>query len=276
MIISVASGKGGTGKTTVAVNLALSIENAQLLDCDVEEPNAHILLKPKIEERKPVYMKIPKVMEELCDHCGECARFCRFNAILVLPKEVLIFPELCHSCGGCGIVCPKEAIVEEDKMIGEIVKGFSGDLELIYGELKIGEPMPVPLIREVKSYLNNEKNVVIDAPPGTSCSFVHSVYGSDFVLLVAESTPFGLHDLKVTVEVLRQMNIDFGVIVNFKGIGDEGVYKYCEEEDIPIMLEIPFSREIAELYSSGVPFVNVFEEWKGRFRKLVEEIEESI
>ena len=277
MILSVASGKGGTGKTTVAVNLALSMERkVQILDCDVEEPNVHVLLKPEVTERRPVYIKIPKVNENLCSHCGECAKFCQFNAILALPTEVIVFPELCHGCGGCKVVCPSNAIVEEDKEVGEVVRGFSDGIEVVYGILKIGEPMPVPVIREVKRYLDKEKDVIIDAPPGTSCPLVHSVYGSDFVILVAESTPFGLHDLRITVDVLRQMKIPFGVVVNFKGIGDEGVYEYCKREDIPIILEIPFSREIAELYSRGIPFVETLEGWKARFRELTKRIEEYI
>ena len=277
MILSVASGKGGTGKTTVAVNLALSMgEDVQILDCDVEEPNVHVLLKPRITERRSVYIKIPKVKEELCKHCGECAKFCQFNAIMALPTEVIVFPELCHGCGGCKIVCPSNAIVEENREIGEVLKGFSNGLEVVYGRLRIGEPMPTPVIREVKKRLDRKRNVVIDAPPGTSCPLVHSVYGSDFAILVAEPTPFGLHDLTITVEVLRQMNIPFGVVVNFKGIGDKGVYEYCKRENIPIILEIPFSREIAELYSKGIPFVEVLEGWKAKFRELTKRIEEYI
>ena len=233
MILSVASGKGGTGKTTVAVNLALSMgRKVQILDCDVEEPDVHVLLKPEVTERRPVYIRIPKVNEDLCSHCGECAKFCQFNAILALPTEVIVFPELCHGCGGCKVVCPSNAIVEEDKEVGEVVRGFSDGIEV--------------------------------------------VYGSDFVILVAESTPFGLHDLRITVDVLRQMKIPFGVVVNFKGIGDEGVYEYCKREDIPILLEIPFSREIAELYSRGIPFVETLEGWKARFRELTKRIEEYI
>lgn len=277
MILSVASGKGGTGKTTVAVNLALSMgKDVQILDCDVEEPNVHVLLKTEVTERRPVYIRIPRVAEDVCTYCGECAKFCRFNAILALPTEVIVFPELCHGCGGCKIVCPSNAIVEEDKEVGEVLRGFSDGIEVVYGVLKIGEPMPTPVVREVKKYLDRGKDVVIDAPPGTSCPLVHSVYGSDFVILVAESTPFGLHDLRITVDVLRQMKIPFGVVVNFKGIGDERVYEYCKKEGIPIMLEIPFSREIAELYSRGIPFVKALEGWKVRFRELTKRIEEYI
>lgn len=232
MIVSVASGKGGTGKTTVAVNMALSIKNVQILDCDVEEPNVHIFLHPKIRATKPVYIPIPKFNEELCDHCGKCADFCEYNAIFVSPKKVLFFPELCHGCGGCFMVCPKKAIVEEKREIGVVKVGDANGLDVVYGELNVTEPMAVPVIDEVKKQIKTKKTVIIDAPPGTSCPVIASVYKSDYCLLVAEPTPFGLYDLKLTVEVLRKIGVPFGVIVNRAGIGDRKVYEYCEKEKI--------------------------------------------
>ena len=276
MIVSVASGKGGTGKTTVAVGLALSVENVQLLDCDVEEPNAHILLKPRIYEEKPVYSLIPAVLEEKCNHCGKCAEFCQYNALFVAPEKVLVFSELCHSCGLCSIVCPEKAIIEEKRHIGVIKRGSAEGVDVVYGELNVGEPMAVPLIREVRKGVRREKTVIIDVPPGASCPVVASVYGSDFNLLVTEPTPFGLHDLKIAVEVLRTLRVPLGVIVNRAGIGDRKVYEYCEEEDIPIMLEIPFSKKIAELYSRGVSFVTEMEEWKDKFLQLLKEVQRSV
>jgi MinD superfamily P-loop ATPase len=273
MIISVASGKGGTGKTTVAVNMALSLENVQLLDCDVEEPNVHILLQPEILETKPVYTKIPTISDEQCDYCGECSKFCAYNALFVAPETVMVFPELCHSCGGCSIVCPRKAIIEENRRIGAVKRGVAKGVDLVYGELNVGEPMAVPVIREVKKQIKNDKTVLIDAPPGTACPLVASVYKSDYCILVAEPTPFGLHDLKITVQVLRELDVPIGVVVNRAGIGDRKVYEYCKKEKIPLLLDIPFSKRIAELYSCGIPFVVEIPEWKEKFRQLLGEIE---
>lgn len=272
MKISIASGKGGTGKTSVAVNMALSIRNVQLLDCDVEEPNAHLLLRPKISRIEPVYMHVPFVNEELCDHCGKCSSFCQYNAIFVSLEKVMIFPELCHSCGGCAIICPKKAITEDRHRIGTLKIASVGDLKLVYGELDVGEPMAVPVIREVKRKIDNSRNIILDSPPGTSCPVVETVKGSDFCILVTEPTPFGLHDLKIAVQVLKDMKIPLGVVINRAGIGDEKVYEYCREKDIPIMLEIPYQRKIAELYSKGIPFSLEMPEWKERFQALFNDI----
>ncbi|MBE0516309.1 MAG: ATP-binding protein [Methanophagales archaeon] len=282
MIISVASGKGGTGKTTVAVNLALSLSNVQLLDCDVEEPNAHLFLKPKIEEEEPVYIKVPRIDKDRCDYCGECATFCQFNALFVVRADaekdiegnVLLFPELCHGCGGCSLICPRSAITEEDREIGVVkrAKTLDAHLDLLFGELQIGEPMPVPVIKAVKSKLDTRKTVIIDCPPGTSCPVIHAVYGSDYCILVTEPTPFGLHDLKRMVEVLKELKIPCGVIINRAGVGDEKVYEYCSEERIEVLLEIPYTRRIAELYSQGIPFVERIEGWELAFLEMVRKI----
>ena len=272
MIVAVASGKGGTGKTSVAVNMALSIRNVQFLDCDVEEPNAHLLLHPEISREEPVYLPVPVINEELCDHCGKCAEFCSNNAIFVSPKKVLVFPELCYSCGGCAIVCPRKAISEEQRGIGTLKLGSSGDLELVYGELNVGEPIAVPVIREVKRQAESDKTVILDSPPGTSCPVIETIKGSDFCVLVTEPTPFGLHDLKITVEVLRGMGVPFGVVVNRAGLGDKKVYGYCKEKNIPILLEIPYQRKIAELYSRGIPFSLEMPEWKPKFQKLFDDV----
>jgi len=278
MIVSVASGKGGTGKTSVAVNMALSVGNVQLLDCDVEEPNAHLLLHPNMNSTEPVYVLVPHINKELCLHCGECAKFCQYNALFASPEKILFFPELCHSCGGCTLACPRQAITEEERRIGALNFGSAGNVALVYGELDVGEPMAVPLIKAVKKQIGNNKNVIIDAPVGTSCPVIETVRESDFCVLVTEPTPFGLHDLKITVQVLRKMKVPFAVVVNRAGIGDKKVYTYCKEENIPILLEIPYQRKIAELYSRGVPFSLEMSEWKEKFqtlfnkiRKLVEE-----
>ena len=272
MILSIASGKGGTGKTTVAVNMALSLKDVQLLDCDVEEPNVHLLLHPEINEEKSVYVSSPQVNEELCDHCGKCSEFCEFNALFVTPEKVLFFTELCHSCGGCLLVCPKNAITEKNLKIGEIKMGVAEGVELVYGELNVGEPMSVPVIKDVKKQIKSNKTVIIDSPPGASCPVIESVHGSDYCLLVSEPTPFGLHDLKIMVQVLEKLKIPFGVIINRAGIGDRKIYDFCEEKGVPILLEIPFQRKIAELYSRGVPFSLEMPEWKENFRTLFDEV----
>jgi MinD superfamily P-loop ATPase len=272
LIITIASGKGGTGKTTVAVNMALSMENVQLLDCDVEEPNSHILLQPKITETEPVCTKVPLISEELCNYCGKCSKFCAYNALFVAPKTVMVFPELCHSCGGCALVCPKKAITEGERRIGVIKKGEAEGVEIVYGELNVGEAMAVPLIRAVKSQMKKDKNVIIDAPPGTACSLVASVHKTDYCILVTEPTPFGLHDLKITVQVLKDLGVPMGVVINRAGLGDRKVYEYCKKEGIPILMEIPFSKKIAELYSRGVPFVAEMPEWKEKFLEVRDKI----
>jgi MinD superfamily P-loop ATPase len=268
MIVTVASGKGGTGKTSLAVNLALSIGNVQFLDCDIEEPNANLLLHLDVEKTEPVYNPIPLINPELCSHCGECSRACQFNALFVASEKILVFPELCHSCGGCALVCPKSAISWEKHRIGAVKFGSIDDLALVYGELEIGKPLAVPIIKAVKSHIEADKNVIIDSPPGTSCPFVETVRGSDFCILVTEPTPFGLHDLKIAVQVLRIMGVPFGIVVNRAGAGDRKVYDYCRDENIRVLLEIPYQRKIAELYSKGIPFSLEMPEWKEQFQTL--------
>lgn len=272
MIISVASGKGGTGKTTVAVNLALSLSNVQVLDCDVEEPNAHIFLDPVIRETKPVYTPVPRVDYERCDYCGKCAEACEYNALVVVPhQKVLVFPELCHGCGLCSLVCPQAAIGEEPRAIGVIKKGRSGDgnVELVYGLLNIGEVRATPLIDRVKAELNPAKTVIIDVPPGTACPVIAAVQGSDYCILVTEPTPFGLFDLKLAVKVLRVLKLPLGVVINKADIGDRKVYEYCDNEGIPILLEIPHDKRIARCYSEGVPFIKEMPEWQERFAAMM-------
>jgi MinD superfamily P-loop ATPase len=274
--IAVASGKGGTGKTSVAVNMALSIGKVQILDCDVEEPNVHILLRPTIGETLPVELLVPKIIEERCDYCGECAKFCQFNALFVAGETAMVFPELCHSCGGCSIVCPNDAIVEESRQIGKIVKGSADDIDVVYGEINVGEALAVPIITAVKDHIDDKGTVILDSAPGSACPLVETVHGVDFCLLVTEPTPFGLHDLQVAVEVIQMIDLPMGVVINFAGIGDRGVYDYCERQGIPIMMEIPFDRRIAELYSNGIPFVEAMPEWKQRFADLLGLIQEKL
>jgi MinD superfamily P-loop ATPase len=281
MIVSVASGKGGTGKTTVAVNLALFLsqeksKDIQFLDCDVEEPNAAIFLKPKIEQRRPVSLLIPEIDLKKCTFCGECAKVCAYNAIVVLKKEVLTFPELCHGCGGCSLLCPEKAISERGRDIGVLEQGKAGSMKFVQGRLNIGESMATPLIRAVKKAIVPDGLTIIDVPPGTSCPVIESINGSDFCLLVTESTPFGLHDLKLAVELLRKLNIKHGVLINRAGVGDEKVNEYCKKKRVPIMAQIPFDREIAVLYSRGIPLWTKGDHYGELFRKLWELIENQV
>ncbi len=275
MIISVASGKGGTGKTTVATNLAVSLEtDVQLLDCDVEEPNSSLFIRPDIEEVNTITTPVPKVDMGKCSLCGKCGEICQFKAIVVVGKTVLTFPELCHSCGGCIEVCPEKAISEAERELGTIKRGHKNGLEFVQGELRIGEAMAPPMIKKVRGYTRPESVTIIDAPPGTSCPVIASMNGADFVLLVTEPTPFGLHDLKLAVGAVRVLGIPCGLVINRSGIGNDDVKRYAEDEGVPLLLEIPFDRQIAEAYSRGEMIVEVIPEWKDKFRNLYNKIRE--
>jgi len=277
MIISVASGKGGTGKTTVSTGLALSLGNVQFLDCDVEEPDAHLFLKPEREYIEPVYVAVPELDREKCNYCGLCGSICQFHAIVSVKKSVLTFPELCHSCGGCIKVCPSGALKEVQRETGIIEAGWRGNIEFFHGILNIGEAKSPPLIKELKKKIKKDKTVIIDCPPGTTCPVINSVKGSDFVILVTEPTPFGLNDLILAVEMLRALSMDhFGIIINRSDIGDSIVRDYCETEKIPLLMEITNSREIAEGYSRGKPLVETFPSWKDRFIEVFHDIEKLL
>ena len=276
MIISIASGKGGTGKTTIATNLALSLGKVQVIDCDVEEPNANIFFNAEIKEREDVTVEIPEIDKEKCNYCGKCSEFCAYNALAVVPSDVLVFPELCHSCGGCEIVCPQNAINWKRKPVGKIEHGVTNGVDFFHGLLNVGEIQAVPVIKALKKKIDKEGNVIIDAPPGTSCPVIESINGSDYCILVTEPTPFGLHDLKLAIAVVRHLYIPFGVIINRDGVGDKKVEMYCQTEKIPILMKIPHSEEIANLYSMGIPFVKKLPEWHERFTELFRRIQEEV
>jgi MinD superfamily P-loop ATPase len=277
MIIAVASGKGGTGKTTIATNLAKSIGNrVQLIDCDVEEPNSHLFLRPQIEKIEEVNIPNPKVDLGKCNFCGECAKICRFSAIVVIKSNVLTFPELCHGCGGCALVCPESAISEMDKPIGILEQGSSDALSFIHGRLKVGEAMSPPLIKAARSLARNNGVIIIDAPPGTSCPVIAAVKGTDFCILVTEPTPFGLNDLQLAVDVVHKLNIPTGVVINRCDIGDQEVRKFCYQSNIPILMEIPEDRLIAEAYSRGEMIIDVLPEYRGKFQQLLTNIKRIV
>ena len=321
MIITVASGKGGTGKTTVAVSLALSITadrqdladqdltdkrsvnpaqsesvnpaNPLFLDCDVEEPNAALFLRPTIQERREVGQMIPEVDFEKCTYCGRCAEVCQYHAIAVVGEKVLVFPELCHGCGSCSLNCPTGAIHEVLHVIGTIERGWAGlppasgsppsypphggggkgGVEFAQGTMNVGEPMAVPIIRQLKQWAipsnPGDRPIILDASPGTACPVVESMRGADFVLMVTEPPPCGLHDLRRAGEVARyEVGLPVGVVINRVGVGDQGVDDYCATEDIPILMRIPLDRRIAEAYSDGGTLVEALPEYREQFQNL--------
>lgn len=279
MIISIASGKGGTGKTLVATSLALSLKDSdrvQLLDCDVEEPNDHILIKPEITGSKAVSILVPKVDEEKCTYCSKCAEVCAYNAIAVIGNYVLTFPQLCRGCGACSYLCPEDAIAEESQEMGVIEWGQSDGLNFVQGRLEVGEAQIHPVVREVKQYANSADIIIIDVAPGTSCPVVEAIRGSDFCLLVTEPTPFGLNDLALAVETVRELDIPCGIVLNRAGVGDGSVEEYCQKENIPILLTIPLDMEIARLYSQGISLVEGLPQWKYSFLGLFDKIKEIL
>ncbi|MFA5729010.1 MAG: ATP-binding protein [Candidatus Neomarinimicrobiota bacterium] len=273
MIIAIASGKGGTGKTTVAVNLAYAFDcEIQLLDCDVEEPNAQLFLKGAPLATEEVAIPVPQIDESLCDGCGECSRFCEYNAIVSFGTKPLVFADMCHGCGGCMKVCPRRAIREIDNRIGVIETFRAGKISLIQGRLDVGAAMAPPLIRAVKRKIDHKTPAILDAPPGTSCPVITTLRETDFVALVTEPTPFGLNDLILTVEAVREMHLPFGIIINRAGSGDERVNSYCTAEQIPVLLEIPDDRRIAEAYSRGELIGQVFPEYRRLFVTIINNI----
>jgi MinD superfamily P-loop ATPase len=274
MIISVASGKGGTGKTTVATNMVSALgRGVRLLDCDVEEPNAHLFLNPVLGQAEEVTTFIPEIDDDLCTGCKKCAEICRFRALAVVAGKVLVFPELCHSCGGCMEVCEEGAVLDGSRILGTVESGVAGNVQFSHGRLRVGEAMSPPLIQKVRSINENNGITIIDAPPGTSCPVIAATKGADFVLMVTEPTPFGLHDLKLGVEAVKTLGIPCGLVINRSDIGDEGVREYAAKEDIPVLLEIPFDRKIAEAYSVGKLIIEVLPEWADKFRDLYNRIE---
>jgi MinD superfamily P-loop ATPase len=285
MIVSVASGKGGTGKTTVAVSLALSLARdgdagtPLLVDCDVEAPNASLFLKPLLEEHRNVTQSVPQINSKACDLCNRCAEVCAYNAIAVVGGQVLVFPEMCHGCGSCTLNCPTGAIRERQDVKGTLERGRSGKIDFAHGVLNVGVAMPVPAIHQLKSWAvlpqrQNDRPIILDAPPGTSCPVVETIRGTDFVLLVTEPTPFGLHDLRMAIEVAREeLRLPVGVIINRDGIGDRGVDDYCAREEIPVLMRIPHDRRIAEAYSEGATLIEAVPEYEEPFRDLYKSIQ---
>lgn len=278
MIIAVLSGKGGTGKTLISTNLVGVLDKAEYMDCDVEEPNGFIFLKPNFIEQEKVTVFNPVIDSDKCQACGKCVKACQFNSLALVKEKILTFPKLCHSCGTCVLVCSVQAIKETEREIGVIEKGLADNLVCYQGKLNVGEPVAVPIIKQLKKRIDRTKNTVLDCPPGSSCSVVNSIQGSDFCLLVTEATLFGLHDLQIAVELVRKMNIPFGVVLNKAQITSQNmIISYCKKEGIPVLGLLAFSKEVAKLYSQGKLLVQEKGEyWKVFFEDLAYKIGEVL
>jgi MinD superfamily P-loop ATPase len=285
MLIAIASGKGGTGKTTIAVNLAIVAARAGIdityIDCDVEAPNGHLFLDPDISATTIVTVPEPIVDETLCSACGECGKICQFRAIVMIKDTMLTFPELCHGCGGCSLVCPEGAISESERRVGMVKTGISlhgatpqGHVKVIQGILDVSEAMPTPVVRKIRDTIPGSGLRIIDAPPGASCPVVESVRNVDFVLLVAEPTPFGLNDLMIAVEAFSKMDLALGVVINRAGLGDGRVRKFCDDESLEILSEIPDDRRVAEIYSRGGIIVDENRDYHAMIHTLLKKLME--
>ncbi len=272
MKLAIASGKGGTGKTTVAINLARVLDNMQLLDCDVEAPNVHLFLKPQVKESVPVTIPVPRVDFDKCDFCGVCRDVCEFHAILVGKNTVLTFPELCHGCGACSMFCPVKAIIEEERQTAVVHAGVFEDIDVVWGVLNVGEPMAVPVISKVKSFIEPGRNVILDAPPGTTCPTIEAIRDADYCILVTEPTPFGLNDLELAVGACKKLGIPAGVVLNRAGIGDNRVQEYCRNESAPLLMEIPYQPRIAVAYSRGEILVDALPDLRKNFLDLADSV----
>jgi len=274
--VAVASGKGGTGKTTVATNLAVLLsragKNVAYLDCDVEEPNGHIFLKPAIESSETIYLPVPVVDQDKCTLCRKCEEICQYNAIVCMGNKTLVFQELCHACGGCYLICPVNAITEVDREVGVVEEGFAGKIRFAHGKLKIGEALSPPLVKGVKKRAVDDGITVLDAPPGTACPAVETVMHADLVVLVTEPTPFGLNDLKLAVDMTRQVGVEFGVIINRSDIGDDKTEKFCQQHRIELLGEIPDDRDVAVAYSHGELPIDAVGGYSDYLHPLVEKI----
>ncbi len=277
MIIAVASGKGGTGKTTVAVNLALALsttESVQFVDCDVEAPNAHLFLDPQFNTADVVSKRLPDIDSATCTQCGACVEACEFNALALMGGRMLRYDSLCHGCGRCGLVCPAGAIGETSHQLGCVETGRSRGFPFARGVLHVGETMATPIIHALKKEIDASATAILDAPPGTACPMIATLHGADVALLVTEPTLFGLHDLNAAVDVARTLEVPIAVVINRAGIGDHQVAAYCQEQSIPILATIPYDRSIAQAYAIGTPLIDAVPSWKAHFLEMAARVKE--
>lgn len=272
MKIAILSGKGGTGKTTLSVNLFSYLTKGTLIDTDTEEPNAHLFLHPKNEKSYDVYKNHPIVDETLCTNCQLCGEHCNFNAIIPTKSKVLVFEDLCHDCGMCELVCKSNAITYQSKSIGKIYKSFDEERQFFYGKLHIGEVSGVRLIDELNEITKSNNLIITDCPPGVSCSTVAAIKGSDYAIICAEPTPFGISDMKMVVELLREEAIPFGVVVNKSGIGNQDIYRYLENESIELLENIPWTKQRAELYSKGELIINYDSIFQSKIKNILTKV----
>ncbi len=280
MIIAVASGKGGTGKTTISTNLAYVATQKGMrvayVDCDVEEPNGHLFLQPEILSSNPVGNMVPQVDKDSCTHCGLCGQICEYSAIVCLEDQVLVFPEMCHSCGGCWLVCPEDAISQRLREMGRVEIGRAKNMQFIQGILNIGEAMSPPVIRAVKESIPDSDLTILDAPPGASCPVIETIRGCDFVVLVTEPTPFGLNDLTIAVEMVRALKYPFGVAINRSDLGNSDVRDYCRAHQIPVLIEIPDDRRVAEAYSTGQLMCEAVPDFNRFFEEILNRVNNEL
>lgn len=276
--IAVAAGKGGTGKTLIATSMALALQDrysgcVQLLDCDVEEPDAHLLVQPKVNHTEAVSILVPYVDKNKCDRCGKCAEVCQYSAIAVIRDAILTFPELCSGCGTCAYVCPRRAIDEETLDVGAVMSGVTPEgIEFYSGAVNVGVQRSGPVTKATKRCISKGKISIIDSPPGTACPMQETIDESDFCILVTEPTPFGLSDLMAAVNTCKVLGVPCGVVVNRDGPTDPGILEYCQQQGIPLLLRIPHDRRIAEAYSKGITLAAAMPEWKEQFMHCYDQI----
>jgi len=283
MKIAIASGKGGTGKTTLSTNLAAFLAEKQeivLIDLDVEEPNSGLFIDGKLVHQEDKFKMIPEWIKDECILCGNCRKVCNFNAVIKLTDRIMVFPELCHSCFACSELCPTESLPMIPQKIG-VLRHFQNDkLSFVESKLDIGQEMAVPLISQTIDFVekNFPNNIlqIFDSPPGTSCPVIEATKDADFVILVTEPTPFGFHDLKLALQTMQELKKNFGVVINRFGIGNDDVQKYCENQNISILTRIPNSRKIAELYSNGELLYNQVPEFENALKELMKNLKKSL